>query len=392
VGGYGGEVCRDLLEEWNLLPVKFIAAHDPMAANFPERVQLLKEHGVTFYDTYEEFLASPIQTMWLPVPIDLHRSMTEKAIAAGKAILCEKPAAGCIQDVEAMIKARDAAHATVAIGYQHLYAASTHELKRRILKGDVGAVHDATLHATWHRTSKYYARPWAAKFQRNGVWLLDSPANNAFAHWVHLLLFLLGPTQSQSANPVAIEAELYRANPIENYDTCCFRIKIETGPTLIVCLSHAANELRQPLLNIYGSAGTLTVDSREHKATVGGGPHPGELELSPVEHLDTLNGFAAFVENKNEPHASLEMSRMHARVISGASQCTPVVTVEPPHMEIYEVDAGSVHHIPGILQLFEAAVKQRKMLHETALAPWTRPAGKIDLVNYHEFTGVPAET
>jgi predicted dehydrogenase len=396
IGGYGGEICRDLLEEWNLLPMKLVAAHDPMAAQFPETVEALESKGVAFYPTLESMLAAPMRAVWLPVPIDFHRVYTEKALAAGKVVLCEKPAAGCIQDVDAMIWARDAAGtakepAAVAIGYQHLYAPSTHAMKQRILAGHLGALSDAALYATWHRTSRYYARAWAGKMQRNGVWLLDSPANNAFAHWVHLLLFLYGPSAMTSAVPVSVEAELYRANPIENYDTCAFRIKLDTGQTLLMYLSHATNVLREPLVRIEGTKASMTVDAREGTYTVVGGEHPVELPLSPIEHSATVEGLAAFIEDRTKPHASLEMSRMHALVISGASQCTPVYTVAPPDMEIYQVESGSVHHIPGITALFEAAIVEKKLPHETGEARWTRRAGQIDLRHYTQFTGAPAE-
>jgi predicted dehydrogenase len=394
VGGYGGEVSRDLLGHWDTLPVEFIAAHDPMAAKFPERVQQMKARGITFYDTYEQFLASPVEAMWLPVPIDLHRSMTEQALAAGKKILCEKPAAGSIQDVDAMIRARDAAHGTTVIGYQHLWSASSHELKRRLLAGDVGAIKDATVMAAGKRHHNYYARAWAGKLQRNGIWLLDSPANNAFAHYVHLVLFLLGPTQETSAIPVSVEAELYRANPIENYDTCCLRIKVDSGQTVMICLTHATDENRAPVLHITGDRGDMLLDSALHKA-VFQGPKPGEVPAARMEHIDTLRAFAAYLDDPKKPHASLEMSRSHALVISGASQSTPVVPVPDNLIQTCIAEptpnnpGGTVRYIPGIVDLFETAIQGRKMLHETGKAGWTKPGGKLDLRGYKEFTGIP---
>src|SRR5438045_6504339 len=119
MGGYAGQACLSILKRTGPQKVRLTAVHDPAAENFPELLGILKERGITVYKTYEELLASPIKALWLPVPIDLHRPFTEQALQAGKAVLCEKPAAGCIQDVEAMIRARDAAKKPVAIGYQH---------------------------------------------------------------------------------------------------------------------------------------------------------------------------------------------------------------------------------------------------------------------------------
>ena len=59
--------------------------------------------------------------------------------------------------------------------------------------------------------------------QRDGRWVMDSPAANALSHFLQLPLYLLGPSMNQAATPVKVEAELYRANSIENYDTCSIR-------------------------------------------------------------------------------------------------------------------------------------------------------------------------
>src|SRR3546814_878635 len=93
------------------------------------------------------------------------------------------------------------------------------------------------------------------------------------------------------------------------------------------------------------------------------------VKLSPIGHIDTLNAFAAFMEDGRKPHASLEMSRAHALVISGASECTPVVTVTDPvgkgFMAPTAINAGGNYlYIPGIVELFEEAVREGKMLHE----------------------------
>ncbi len=423
LGGYGGYVCEQLLtlKERGASSLKLTDAFDPTPELFPERVAHLKADGVRIHGTMESLLLADFEAVWLPVPIDLHRSMTEQAVRAGKVVLCEKPAAGCIQDVDAMIARRDAACGgqgiPVAIAFQDMYADSTWQIKRRLIAGEIGTLTDATLWATWPRGEDYFARPWAGRIQRDGVWILDSPANNAMAHFVHLALFFLGDTVLNSARPIRVEAELYRANTIENYDTCCMRVLLEgqsdSPKTLLFALTHAARELHEPEIVITGTLGQLRYSHGQRLATltrIGGTGSRGEKKIPLIAdpHLAVPEGFAAFVRWGGErgaghvvPHASLEMARSHTLIINGASEAAPVVTLcppvvmeeRPPEKESTEAGGrgfsagGTLRYIPGIESLMAQAIAHRQMLHETAHAAWTVPPSAADLRGYRVFKG-----
>ena len=53
--------------------------------------------------------------------------------------------------------------------------------------------------------------------------MLDSPVNNAMAHYLHNLFFLLGSAPDRSAEPSDVAGEVYRAKPIETFDTAALR-------------------------------------------------------------------------------------------------------------------------------------------------------------------------
>jgi predicted dehydrogenase len=119
------------------------------------------------------------------------------------------------------------------------------------LHGELGSPREATVLACWPRNSSYYARTnWAGMMKRGGTWILDSPANNALAHQIHLTLFLLGPTQHAAATPISVEAELYRVNPIENYDTCSLRVTLDNGARVLVLFTHACATSINPEIEI----------------------------------------------------------------------------------------------------------------------------------------------
>ncbi len=160
LGGYARVVCR-CLDEYSRGEHSFVrlaAVCEPDLERHAEQVAALRAKGVPVFRRFEEMLALPIESVWLPLPVPLHRPFTELALAAGKAVLCEKPAAGCVQDLDAMRTARDRARLPVAIGFQDIYEPSTRAMKRALLAGKIGAVRSATLTACWPRDSRYYAR------------------------------------------------------------------------------------------------------------------------------------------------------------------------------------------------------------------------------------------
>ncbi|MFN8514833.1 MAG: Gfo/Idh/MocA family oxidoreductase [Chloroflexia bacterium] len=222
LGGYADTISR-LLERESREPnpaVRLVGIYEPDIATHAARMDELRASGVAIADSYDALLAGPAEAIWLPIPIELHRDFTERALAAGKAVMCEKPVAGSIDDLAAMRAARDRANRPVAIGFQDLYDPATHAAKQRLVNGAIGELRSATLVACWPREQSYYDRnTWAGAFRRRDTWVMDSPLSNAISHYANLVLFWLGDTLHATAHPLTVEAELYRANPIENYDT-----------------------------------------------------------------------------------------------------------------------------------------------------------------------------
>jgi predicted dehydrogenase len=392
LGGFAGTICDRLLTHSQLQNpvIKLTAACDPEPERNPQRVTALRDAGVKVFQHFHELLAEPIEAVWLPLPIDLHRPFTEQALAAGKVVMCEKPAAGCVQDVDAMIAARDRAKLHVAIGFQDVYQPANVTLKHRLVGGELGKPTSATLLACWPRGERYYRRnTWAGKLQRNGVWVLDSPASNALSHFIHLVMYLLGPTVDQAAQPVSVEAELYRSNAIENYDTCSLRIKLEGGIDFVVGLTHACAENIDPEIMITteqaqirllaGKSIDISCNGREESMSLEGG-----------RYGNVIGAFARRLRGASDAPsgATLEMARAHVVAINGASQAAAVCDVPAEHHALATAKDGSpVRAIRNITPILRRCAAERKLLHESGLAPWSQPGAKIDLAGYHRFGG-----
>ena len=90
---------------------------------FAAEVAALVAKGVEIVPSLRAMLAAcrdEIDLVCIPTGIPLHRPMTEAALEAGCHVLVEKPAAGSIQDVEAMRAAQARTGQMCAVGFQHL--------------------------------------------------------------------------------------------------------------------------------------------------------------------------------------------------------------------------------------------------------------------------------
>src|SRR5687768_16608647 len=170
LGGYAAYVADRMLDdaESDAPAAKLVAVSDPDLSRFPRRVAELRARGVVVLEDFQQLLARPVDAVWLPLPIDLHLPFTEASLAAGKAVICEKPAAGCVEDVDAMIAARDRAGLPVAIGFQDVYQPSVAALKKRIVAGEFGKPTGASVIGCWPRSAHYFTRnDWAGRCHRN---------------------------------------------------------------------------------------------------------------------------------------------------------------------------------------------------------------------------------
>ena len=195
-----------------------------------EAAQLRAAGRTVFPSTDELFRQVPGKgrLLLLPVGIGAHCPLTCAGLERGFSVLVEKPAAGSVADAEKMIAAEQAAKekfgSYAAVAFQHIAAREIHDFKRMMLPGGaLGAPKEIITVGIWPRNDGYYRRnDWAGKMNaRDGAKLLDSPANNAFAHYLNLALFLCGERFDASAEARDITAELYRARPeIETFDSC----------------------------------------------------------------------------------------------------------------------------------------------------------------------------
>ncbi len=81
------------------------------------------EHGIgRWFGSYEALLDSPdVDVVYIALPNHLHARWTIQALDAGKHVLCEKPLALTVDEVDAIIDAAQRAGRVAAEGFMHLH-------------------------------------------------------------------------------------------------------------------------------------------------------------------------------------------------------------------------------------------------------------------------------
>ena len=182
-------------------------------------------------------LADPaIDVIDICLPPHLHVPITLQALTAGKHVICEKPLATSMADIDAITTAAQQADRHVFPVFQYRWGPSLAQLRHLIAQGLCGSLHTAALETHWSRGTDYYAMPWRGKWEgeRGGAVL---------GHAIHnhdLLTHIAGGVASLSAMTAT------RVNKIETEDCAAISFTMTSGAlcTSNITLGAAGDETR----------------------------------------------------------------------------------------------------------------------------------------------------
>jgi predicted dehydrogenase len=250
ISGYGDLYLEALMHDPRAAGIDIVGVVDPMPQRCRRLVDL-KDRGIPLHSSLPNLFArSHVDLMMIVTPIHLHAPQTCLALKQGASVMCEKPLAGTMADAMRMVEAQRVSKGFAAIGYQWSFSAAVQALKRDIMAGAFGRPKRMKTLVYYPRALSYFRRnDWVGRINTaDGAGVLDSPANNATSHFLHNMFYLLGKTRQTSAMPASVQAELYRANEIENYDTAAIRAITDCGTEILFYTTHAVPERKGPVM------------------------------------------------------------------------------------------------------------------------------------------------
>jgi hypothetical protein len=192
-------------------------------------------------------------------------------------------------------------------------------------------------------------------------------------------MFLAGKEMDDFDVPCEIEAELYRARPIESYDTACVRGRFESGLTFVFSVTHATQKILPYTTTLLSDRGNAWVakDGKEIGNSLGlQNPTPPY----PDTFLASYRDFVAFARGERSRAVTrLEDTRgyvlsTNAALVSSAG----IHNIEPQYKAQYGSGESAGWDVPGILDAIEKSGSTGKLFSELDV-PWARKANPLSV-------------
>ncbi len=195
-------------------------------------------HALTRFD--ETLALNDIDVIDICTPPYLHAAQADAALRAGKHVVCEKPLAATLAQVDALARAEVQSGMRLMPIFQYRFGGGVQKAQRLIDAGLTGPALAATVEVHWRRRADYYAVSWRGKRATELGGVLTSQA----VHALDALLYLLGPVRRLYAHTST------RSNPVEVEDCAAVSMELATGAlvTLSATLGSAAEITRHRIV------------------------------------------------------------------------------------------------------------------------------------------------
>ena len=296
-------------------------------SDFPMQDEV-KAAGVSTYKTLDAFYDEHDADMALiSTPAFLHKEQSIYCAEHGSNVLCEKPAAPTVDEVEAMLCAERKTGKFIAIGYQRCFSDAILLLKRDILDGLFGKAQSMKFCMSAPRKFVYYSRGGGYAGQvctKDGRTILDSPASNACAHFMQEMLFLLGSEMDVAAEPTLVSGECLRAYDITNFDTCTLKMTVGDVP-LFFAASHTAAVGTPHMVRYEFENGYATIEEGLIKAYFKDGTVKTYGDPMQDMYINKIRHCLNAIRNGTTPVCTVKTAFSHVKLIGEVYRTIPVV-------------------------------------------------------------------
>lgn len=157
-------------------------------------------------------------------PPGLHKAQAVAVLRRGIHVLCEKPPALSLAELDEIADAERAGGAQFATVSQHRFGSRAIWLRERVADGSLGRPLTAVCNTLWYRPDSYFDVPWRGKWDVEG----GGPTMGHGIHQMDTMLSVLGPW----SQVVAVAAR--QARPVVTEDLSLAIVTLQNGAVVSV--------------------------------------------------------------------------------------------------------------------------------------------------------------
>ena len=274
----------------------------------PSAERVAKAQGVVAAASAEEVFGSDkVDAVLIATATPTHADYIEMAIAAGKAVLCEKPIDLSLARVDACAEKIRGTSIPIQLGFNRRYDPGHSAARKAMLAGDIGDLHQVVI------TSRDPALPPRAYLEAAGGLFRDMTI-----HDFDLARFMLGeePTEVFALANALIDPAL--GAELHEVDSAMIVMRTASGKQCHINNSRTAVYGYDQRVELMGSDGMLVSDNRkphELRRYTGKAVEAGEpyqlffLERYLEAFMAEIDGFVDCVEKGAAPLATFEDGR-----------------------------------------------------------------------------------
>jgi predicted dehydrogenase len=196
----------------------------------PQRLADFQEtYGVAraYTDLHEMLERERPDIVQICSPPYLHPEQCIAALEAGAWVLCEKPLAGSLADLDRIDAAERRTGRYVSSVAQWRFGSGGQHVRQLVRSGAMGRVLVGVCNTLWFRPDAYYAVPWRGHWETE----LGGATLCLAVHIIDLLLYVLGDWTELYATMETVD------RTIDNENVCMALIRFENGATVSVTTS-----------------------------------------------------------------------------------------------------------------------------------------------------------
>lgn len=298
------------------------------ASRTPERLAAFARDFPGFPTTtdIDAALADPrVSLVLVLTPPAAHLEVAERALAAGKHVLVEKPLELTAARGEALVAAAERAGRTLAVMLQHRFRPASLRLRALLEEGALGEVEAASMTVPWWRPQAYYDEPGRGTLARDGGGVLLTQA----IHTLDLFRSLVGISAVTAA-----EARTTGLHRMETEDYVAALLRLGNGAPGTLMATTAFPPGQPERIEVMGRLGAASlvggalevrwVDGREERVAAEG-PTGSGASIMDFPHdahrgliADVLDAIRAGRDPAVTGAAALESQRWVDRILARA--------------------------------------------------------------------------